>query len=202
MVPLHYPEMFVLYDLQDASSPTCNDTILHCDNVGAIKLMKNPIFHAKTKRIEIDHHFVHERVLQGEIRLTYISTNDQPIDLFTKPLGCIKFSQHRDAIGIISRRSLNLWKICSLFFCIDAYIRGIANSTLLYPLPQAPHTRLDTLSLAIQFACLNLMNCWMKIFASIWVANDYALFALNPIIFLLHSSSIIYTPGHRPIPTA
>jgi hypothetical protein len=75
---------------------------LHCDNQSAIKLAKNPVFHARTKHIEVHHHFIREKLLRGEICLNYISTDDQPADIFTKALPRIKFEQHRGALGVIS----------------------------------------------------------------------------------------------------
>lgn len=108
LVPLHCSRASVLHILDKASLPTCNDVLLHYDNIGAIKLAKKPIFHARTKHIEINHHIVRECILQGEINLSYILTHDQPTNLLTKLLGQIKFNQHRDAIEIVSRRSLNI----------------------------------------------------------------------------------------------
>jgi hypothetical protein len=66
-----------------------------CDNQGSIRLAKNPIYHARTKHIEIHHHFIRERVLEGEISLDYIPTDQQPADILTKSLGKHKFEQHR-----------------------------------------------------------------------------------------------------------
>lgn len=91
LVPLHCLATLVLDNLKKASTLTPHDIHLHCNNVGAIKLVKNPIFHARTKHIEISHRFVKERVLNGEISLSYILTNDQPTDILTKPLGKLKF---------------------------------------------------------------------------------------------------------------
>lgn len=64
---------------------------MFCDNFGVIKLAKNLVFHAQSKYIKISHHFVRERVLSGEISLEYVSTNDQPTNILTKPLDRIKF---------------------------------------------------------------------------------------------------------------
>lgn len=107
-VPIHCSSSTTLNNLSEASLPTTQDTHMFCDNSGAIKLAKNPVFHARSKHIEISHHFVRERVLNGEISLEYIPTNDQPADILTKPLGRNKFEQHRDHIGIVSRSSLGL----------------------------------------------------------------------------------------------
>ncbi|MCI30805.1 hypothetical protein A2U01_0052016 [Trifolium medium] len=46
----------------------------------------NPVFHARSKHIELDYHFVRERVALGLLATHYIPTNDQVADLFTKPV--------------------------------------------------------------------------------------------------------------------
>lgn len=74
---------------------------IYCDNQSTNKLAKNLVFHARTKHIEVHHHFIWDKLLRGEICLNYISTDDQLIDIFTKALPRIKFEQHRGALGII-----------------------------------------------------------------------------------------------------
>jgi histone deacetylase 1/2 len=59
---------------------------LWCDNLGATYLSANPVFHARTKHIEVDFHFVRETVAQGLLRIQFVSTKDQVADGFTKPL--------------------------------------------------------------------------------------------------------------------
>ena len=59
---------------------------LWCDNIGAKYLLENPVFHARTKHIEIDYHFVRERVFNKLLEIEYISTGDQVADGFTKAL--------------------------------------------------------------------------------------------------------------------
>jgi hypothetical protein len=60
--------------------------VLWCDNVSALALASNPVFHVRTKHIEVDYHFVREKVLNRDILLKFISTHDQVADLFTKGL--------------------------------------------------------------------------------------------------------------------
>lgn len=107
-VPIHCSSSTTLNNLSEATLPTTQDTLMFCDNSGAIKLAKNPFFHARSKHIEISHHFVRERVLSGEISLEYIPIDEQPANILTKPLGRNKFEQHRDHIGIVSRSSLGI----------------------------------------------------------------------------------------------
>ena len=48
------------------------------------------MFHARTKHIEVHYHFIRERVLDGNIDLTYVRTDEQVVDIFTKALGAEK----------------------------------------------------------------------------------------------------------------
>jgi hypothetical protein len=59
---------------------------LWCDNLGAKYLSANPIFHARTKHIEVDYHFVRDRVAKKLLDIEYVPTGDQVADGFTKPL--------------------------------------------------------------------------------------------------------------------
>ncbi|KAH0994296.1 hypothetical protein GBA52_018160 [Prunus armeniaca] len=60
--------------------------LLHCDNLSATYMASNPVFHARTKHIELDYHFVREKVALGSHRVCFIPSIDQPADLLTKPL--------------------------------------------------------------------------------------------------------------------
>ena len=59
---------------------------LWCDNLGAKYLSANPVFHARTKHIEVDFHFVRERVSQRLLEIEFIPSGDQIADGFTKAL--------------------------------------------------------------------------------------------------------------------
>ena len=65
--------------------------ILWCDNVSALAIASNPVFHACTKHIEVDLHFVRERVLRKDLTVKFVSTLDQLANIFTKSLSPNRF---------------------------------------------------------------------------------------------------------------
>ena len=75
---------------------------LWCDNIGAKYLSANPVFHARTKHIEIDFHFVRERVAQKLLDIQFVSTNDQIADGFTKPISAAKLKEFRFNLNLVS----------------------------------------------------------------------------------------------------
>lgn len=71
--------------LKELHIPQPRAPVLWCDNLGATYLSVNPAFHARTKHIEVDYHFVREKVALGALEVWFVSTKDQIADVFTKP---------------------------------------------------------------------------------------------------------------------
>ncbi|KAI0494924.1 hypothetical protein KFK09_025070 [Dendrobium nobile] len=62
--------------LQDFDVKQIQPTKVYCDNTFAIALARNPVFHARTKHIEIDYHFISQHLKEKEIELLHISSVD------------------------------------------------------------------------------------------------------------------------------
>jgi hypothetical protein len=71
-----------------------------------VKLSKNPMFHDRSKHIKIKYYFIRDKLHKGEVILQYISTDEQTIDILTKPLFKIKFAYLRDKLGLVEIPSL------------------------------------------------------------------------------------------------
>ncbi len=68
--------------------------VIYCDNISSILLANNPVYHARTKHIEVHYHFIKEKVLAKEIDLIHVSTEDQVADIFTNALSTYKLKKN------------------------------------------------------------------------------------------------------------
>ena len=76
-------------------------TCVFCDNHNCVKLFKNLMFHDNLNHIEILYHYIKDMVQRGAVKLQYVATNEQIVDVFTKPLARVKFEYFRDKLGVL-----------------------------------------------------------------------------------------------------
>jgi hypothetical protein len=74
--------------------------VLMSDNTGAMDMAKDPKFHSRSKHIDIRYHFIREAVADEKIQLEYIPGEDNPADIFTKPLARGKFEDFAYDLGL------------------------------------------------------------------------------------------------------
>ena len=81
-------------------------TVIYCDNQSCIQLFENPVFHDRSKHIEIRYHFIQDYVQKGAMSLQYISTDEQEAYILIKSLGRGKFVFFRDKLGVVQNTFL------------------------------------------------------------------------------------------------
>ncbi|KAL9234053.1 hypothetical protein vseg_008969 [Gypsophila vaccaria] len=86
--------------LLELHCPIRQATVVYCDNVSAIYLSGNPVNHQRTKHIEIDVHFVREKVAVGQVKVCHVPSRFQYADIFTKGLPSILFDDFRASLSV------------------------------------------------------------------------------------------------------
>ncbi|KAI4370496.1 hypothetical protein MLD38_018846 [Melastoma candidum] len=92
--------------IEDLQESIDDPVPIHGDNLNAVMLTSNPVFHARTKYIELEHHFIREKVLDGIIDMVDVRSEDNTADIFTKPLLKGPFEDLRSNLGLIQKTSL------------------------------------------------------------------------------------------------
>jgi hypothetical protein len=86
--------------LLELQCPPRRATLVYCDNVSAVYLSSNPVQHQRTKHVEIDLHFVREKVALGHVRVLHVPTTSQYADIFTKGLPTSVFQEFRSSLTV------------------------------------------------------------------------------------------------------
>ncbi|KAJ3708372.1 hypothetical protein LUZ61_012077 [Rhynchospora tenuis] len=93
--------IWVQYILHELHIPISSTPVLWCDNIGATYLASNPMFHARTKHVEIDFHFIRERVVTKQLMIKFICSKDHIADGLTKGLTTARFLDIRHKLMVL-----------------------------------------------------------------------------------------------------
>jgi hypothetical protein len=81
-------------------------TVIHCDNQSCLKLTENPVFHDRSKHIDMRYHYIRDMIQRKIIKLQYIATNERVADILTKSLPLKQFVHLRGKLGVAENASL------------------------------------------------------------------------------------------------
>jgi hypothetical protein len=76
-------------------------TVLYGDNQGALRLVANLEFHARSKHIDVQYHYIRELVENGTVKLEYIRTAEMAVDCLTKPLKKAQYQVNLNMLGMV-----------------------------------------------------------------------------------------------------
>ncbi|GKE58196.1 ribonuclease H-like domain-containing protein, partial [Tanacetum coccineum] len=86
--------------LCELHTPLSTTTLVYCDNVSAVYMSANPVQHQHTKHIEIDIHFVRDKVAVGHVRVLHVPSRFQYVDIFTKGLPYLLFVDFSSSLSV------------------------------------------------------------------------------------------------------
>ena len=103
--PTSFVKRWLTYLLRDFRMTFVEPAIIYCDNHSAIRIATNPVFHERTKHIEIDCHVVRQKIISGHLKLLPVSSSLQLADIFTKALPSTVFQPLCNKLGMLNIHS-------------------------------------------------------------------------------------------------
>lgn len=89
--------------LHELEVPDVTPVPVSCDSQAAIHIARNPVFHERTKHIDLDCHYVRTQLLDGLISLSYVPTSVQVADVLTKSLSGPKHTSAISKLGLVNQ---------------------------------------------------------------------------------------------------
>ncbi|GKA57907.1 ribonuclease H-like domain-containing protein [Tanacetum coccineum] len=109
--------IWILKFLKDLQIENFLPVSLHCDSNSAIKIAANPVFHERTKHLEIDLHFVREKILKGVVKTVKVDSTNQIEDILTKGLDIVQHLELVKRLGMFDVYQYYLF----LFFIMSVH---------------------------------------------------------------------------------
>ncbi|KAE8655314.1 Coatomer subunit epsilon-1 [Hibiscus syriacus] len=86
--------------LDDMNVELSQTPVIWCDNTNTVAMAANPVLHAKVKHVDLDVHFVREKVMDKQLIVNYVPANCQFADVLTKPLVITRFQELRQKLNV------------------------------------------------------------------------------------------------------
>jgi hypothetical protein len=101
-----YEAMWLHKLLIDLFDHEMDPNTIHCDNQSCVKLFDNPVFHNRSKHIEIKYHYIKDMVQRKVVHVEYLATHEQIAYIFIKPLAKKKFEYLHEKLDLVENASL------------------------------------------------------------------------------------------------